>query len=63
MANTVVSFRGEGRKRVPLIAAAILGARKLCQFSPDAGRVPATITAVVDAVEWAHRLIREIDKR
>jgi len=29
----------EGRKRVLLIAAAILAARRLCQYSPDGGRV------------------------
>jgi len=46
-----------------LIASAILAARKLCQFDPDTGRVPATITAIADAVEWAHRILREIDRR
>jgi hypothetical protein len=42
----------EGRKRVLLIAASILTARKLAQF--DGGkRVPATISAITDAVRWA----------
>jgi len=37
----------EGRKRVLLIAAGILAARKLAQF--DVGkRVPATISAIAD---------------
>jgi len=31
----------EGRKRVLLIAAAILAAGKLCQYNPKAGRVLA----------------------
>jgi hypothetical protein len=53
----------EGRKRVLLIAAAILAARKLCQYNPDAGKVPATIIAISDAVEWAYRIMREIDRR
>ena len=53
----------EGRKRVLLIAAAILAARKLSPFNPDTGRVPATMTAIADAVEWANRIINEIDRR
>jgi len=42
----------EGRKRVLLIASSILAARKLAQF--DGGkRVPATVSAIADAVRWA----------
>jgi len=52
----------EGRKRVLLIAAAILAARKLSQLDPDK-RVPATITAITDAIRWAERLMEEIDRR
>ena len=52
----------EGRKRVVLIAASILAARKLAQY--DAGtRVPATINAIADAVRWAEQILREIDRR
>ena len=52
----------EGRKRVLLIAAAILAARKLAQF--DGGkRVPATVAAISDAVRWAEEILREIDSR
>ena len=52
----------EGRKRVLLIAAAILAARKLAQY--DAGkRVPATICAIADAVRWAEEILKEIDRR
>ena len=52
----------EGRKRVLLIAAAILAARKLSQF--DGGkRVPATMSAVADAVRWAEELLKAIDER
>jgi hypothetical protein len=52
----------EGRKRVILIAAAILAARKLSPF--DGGkRVPATIAAISDAVRWAEELMKAIDDR
>jgi len=52
----------EGRKRVLLIAASILAARKLAQY--DGGkRVPATVAAIADAIEWAERIMEEIDRR
>jgi hypothetical protein len=52
----------EGRKRVLLIAASILAARKLAQY--DGGkRVPATVAAISDAVRWAERITEEIDRR
>ena len=52
----------EGRKRVLLIAASILAARKLAQY--DGGkRVPATVAAISDAVRWAEEILREIDER
>jgi len=52
----------EGRKRVLLIAASILAARKLAQY--DGGtRVPATVSAVADAIQWAERIMEEIDRR
>ena len=52
----------EGRKRVLLIAAAILAARKLSGF--DGGkRVPATVAAISDAVRWAEELLKAIDER
>jgi hypothetical protein len=52
----------EGRKRVLLIAACILAARKLAQF--EAGkRVPATISAIDDAIRWAEEIMVEIDRR
>jgi len=50
----------EGRKRVLLIAASILAARKLAQF--DGGkRVPATVSAIADAVRWAEEIIPSVD--
>jgi hypothetical protein len=52
----------EGRKRVLLIAASILAARKLAQFDGGA-RVPATIMAIEDAVRWAEQITRAIDER
>jgi len=50
----------EGRKRVLLIAAAILAARKLAQF-PSTPRVPATISAISDAIRFANQIMVEID--
>jgi hypothetical protein len=52
----------EGRKRVLLIAASILAARKLSQFDSGA-KVPATICAIADAIRWAEQIMQEIDKR
>ena len=52
----------EGWKRVLLIAAAILAARKLAEYDSGA-RVPATICAITDAIGWAEEILREIDKR
>jgi hypothetical protein len=52
----------EGRKRVLLIAASILAARKLAQFDGGA-RVPATICAISDAIRWAEEIMSEIDRR
>jgi hypothetical protein len=55
-------MRAEGRKRVLLIAASILAARKLAQW--DGGkRVPDTVAAIADAVRWAEEIMREIDSR
>jgi len=52
----------EPRKRVLLIAASILAARKLEQY--DGGkRVPATITAIGDAMRWAEQIMQAIDER
>jgi len=52
----------EGRKRVLLIAASILAARKLAQY--DGGkRVPATMSAISDAIRWAEEMMEEIDRR
>lgn len=52
----------EGRKRVLLIAAAILAARKLAQFD-RVSRVPATICVIDDAVRWAEQIMKAIDER
>jgi hypothetical protein len=51
----------EGRKRVILIAAAILAARKLSSYDPIR-KVPATICAISDAVRWAAEIMAEIDR-
>jgi hypothetical protein len=52
----------EGRKRVLLIAASILAAQKLANY--DGGkRVPATMSAIADAVRWAEEIMKEIDSR
>jgi hypothetical protein len=49
----------EGRKRALLIAASILAARKLARFDGGA-RVPATISAIADAIRWAEEIMVEI---
>jgi hypothetical protein len=42
--------------------ASILAARKLAQY--DGGKsVPATITAISDAIRWAEQILKEIDER
>ena len=52
----------EVRKRVLLIAASILAARKLAHF--DGGKkVPATISTIADAVCWAEEIMKPIDDR
>jgi len=54
----------EGRKRVLLIAAAILAARKQSQYDGRAGaKVSATISAIDDAIRWAEQIMKEIDQR
>lgn len=45
-----------------LIAASILAARKLAQYDSGA-RVPATVSAIADAIRWAERIMDEIDCR
>jgi hypothetical protein len=52
----------EGRKRVIGIMAAILAARKLAQYD-RVRMVPATVSAIADAVHWAEEIMREIDRR
>jgi hypothetical protein len=52
----------EGRKRALLIAAAILAARKLAQYEGVA-RIPATVSAIADAVRWSEEIMRRIDER
>jgi hypothetical protein len=50
------------RKRVLLTAASILAARKLAQYDSGAP-VPATVSAIADAVRWAEQIMEEIDRR
>jgi hypothetical protein len=52
----------EGRKRVLLIAAAILAARKLAQYD-GAVNIPATVFAVETAIERAEQILKSIDRR
>jgi hypothetical protein len=52
----------EGRKRVIGIMAAILAARKLAQYD-RVRMVPATVSAIADAVHWAEEILREIDRK
>jgi hypothetical protein len=48
----------EGCKSVLLIAASILAVRKLAQYDSGA-RVPATVSAIADAVRWEERVKNE----
>jgi hypothetical protein len=60
--STRLPLVDEGRKRVIGIMASILAARKLAQY--DGGkRVPATMSAISDAVRWAEEIMKEIDHR
>ena len=51
----------EGRKRVLLIAASILAARKLSTESVDK-RSPRAVYAISEAIVWARRILEEIDR-
>jgi hypothetical protein len=51
----------EGRKRVLLIAASILAARKLAQW--DGRMSPASEAAISDAITIAERILSKIDNR
>jgi hypothetical protein len=51
----------EGRKRVLLIAASILAARKLAQW--DGRPSPAVESAIADAIVTAERIMARIDSR
>jgi len=51
----------EGRKRVVLIAAAILAARKLTNW--DGKPSPALECAISDAIALAERILSRIDNR
>jgi hypothetical protein len=52
----------KGRKRVLLIAAAILAARRIAQTQADA-RSPAFQAAIHDAIVAAERILQRIDDR
>jgi hypothetical protein len=54
-------FVDEGRKRVILIAACILAARKLTQW--DGRSSPASESAISDAIALAERIMAKIDSR
>ena len=49
------------RKRVLLIAAALLAARKLASYDPGK-RVPATMCTVANSVRWAEEILDEINR-
>ena len=53
----------EGRKRVLLIAAAILASRKLSSESVSPGMSPREVAAIDDAITWAKRLMDVIDRK
>jgi hypothetical protein len=57
-----MSGMDEGRKRVLLIAASILAARKLAQ-TPAEPRSPAYQATIYDAIVTAERILQRIDER
>jgi hypothetical protein len=60
-ANMLGRTMDAGRKRVIGIMAAILAARKLCAL--DCARmVPASVSAIADAVQWAQEIMKEVDR-
>jgi hypothetical protein len=58
--GAILSGMDEGRKRVLLIAAAILAARKLCQLESTRPS-PALHSIIADAVIFAERIMQRID--
>jgi hypothetical protein len=64
LANTrrrlILSGMDEGRKRILLIAAAILAARKLCQLESTRPS-PVLQSIIADAVIFAGRIMQTID--
>lgn len=52
----------EERKRVLLVAASILAARKLAQYEPGK-LMPATVSAISGAIRSAERFMEGIDRR
>jgi hypothetical protein len=52
----------EGRKRVLLIAASIIAARRLAQ-EERVNDSPRTRFTISEAVAWADRILREIDRK
>jgi hypothetical protein len=52
----------EGRKRVLLIAASILAARRLAQ-EENVKMSPRTVYAINDSIQWAQRIMEEIDRK
>jgi len=53
----------EGRKRVLLIAATILAARKLGQMDGRMLVSPAAESAIADAISLAEKIMRKIDAK
>jgi hypothetical protein len=52
----------EGASACLLVAASILAARKLAQFD-RVQKVPATVSAIANAVRWAEEIMKTIDER
>jgi hypothetical protein len=59
--NVKIAFVDEGRKRVLLIAASILAARKLHDW--DGRPSPASESAIANAITVAERIMSKIDAR
>jgi hypothetical protein len=55
-----MTYMDEGRKRVLLIAATILAARKLAQFDKPC---PGVESAIADGITMAERIMAKIDQK
>jgi hypothetical protein len=57
-----LNIRSRESSAVQIIAATTLAARKLAHYEGGT-RVPATVSAIADAIHWAEQIMARIDER